>query len=457
MTYELETVEILNSLLRRSTRQDDALERYYHDFRTLHGIRPTATEVYEDGYNPRAVRERAGSWMRFVGTMGDLDATQQRMLERHEAFIDALDTTEMVKSYKMLVLLAMLNADRFPGSIPITDLADHVAQIATRTTRAAADLGSALNDRKALIRLLEQNPLAAWAGGKGTAGVSYFSYRDEVFQTTFSVEQGSAPAFQEMVRELAEWRLTEYLDRARTQTAGFSTLKVSQANGRPLLFLPPEPERSDLPEGWTDVIVGGAAYSANFVKVAINVIHKEGHEENELPPILRRWFGPDAGAPGTRHTVALELKDNRWHLAPLGRREGRVAALAQLFERRDSAAVRARVLNRNLECRFCQTTWTHLPSCDLGQVRSRIRVPVQGPFHQPKRVRVAEPESNESTKHGWPGHPSTCRTGIRGSPVRARPEENGARWRGTICLLRRRAVRGVAWRSANYGEMEAFH
>ena len=183
-------------------------------------------------------------------------------------------------------------------------------------------MGSALNDRKALIRLLEQNPLAAWTGGKGTAGVSYFSYRDEVFQTTFTVEPDSAPALQELVRELAEWRLTEYLDRAQTQTAGFSTLKVSQANGRPMLFLPPEPERSDLPEGWTDVLVDDAAYSANFVKVAVNVVRKPEDEENQLPKILRRWFGPDAGAPGTRHAVALELKDNGWHLTPLGRRSG---------------------------------------------------------------------------------------------------------------------------------------
>jgi hypothetical protein len=322
VTYELEAVEILKGLLRRTTRQDDALERYYRDFKSLHGVRPTATEVYEDGYNPRAVRERAGSWIRFVASIGDLDATQQRVLERHGTFVDALDTTEMVKSYKMLVLLAMLNADRFPGAIAISDLADHVAQLAGRTTRAAADLGLALNDRKALIRLLEQNPVAAWTGGKGTGGVSYFSYRDETFQTAFSVEPDAGPALQEMVRELAEWRLTEYLDRARAQTAGFSTLKVSHTSGKPILFLPEEPERSDLPQGWADVLVDGVTHSANFVKVAINVVRKPGDDENQLPKILRQWFGPDAGAPGTRHQVGLELKDSRWHLTPLGRRAG---------------------------------------------------------------------------------------------------------------------------------------
>src|SRR5262249_29671717 len=160
--------EILRSLLRRTMRQDDALERYYRDFKTLHGIRPTATEVYEERYDPRAVRQRTGSWIGFVASMGDLDATQQRAFENHKAFVNSLDTTEMVKSYKMLVLLAMLNADKFPGSIGVDELADHVAQLATRTVRVSSDIGPALNDRKGLIRLIEQDPIAAWAGGKGT-------------------------------------------------------------------------------------------------------------------------------------------------------------------------------------------------------------------------------------------------------------------------------------------------
>ena len=102
-----------------------------------------------------------------------------------------LDTTEMVKSYKMLVLIAMLNEDRFPGSIGINDLADHVEQLATRTTRASADLGSALNDRKTLIGLLEQNPGRGVGRRQEVQVASHnFTYRDEVFQTTFADEPG---------------------------------------------------------------------------------------------------------------------------------------------------------------------------------------------------------------------------------------------------------------------------
>jgi hypothetical protein len=96
-----------------------------------------------------------------VAGKGDVDDGGRLALAGHGAFLDALDTTEMVRSYKMLVLLGMLNAGAFPGSIKIDALADEVQRIATRTTRAAEDLGAALEDRSALIRLLERNPIEA--------------------------------------------------------------------------------------------------------------------------------------------------------------------------------------------------------------------------------------------------------------------------------------------------------
>ena len=56
------------------------------DFRAVHGVRPTAVETYQDGYNPRSVRERSGSWSQFVASMGDLTSEQQRALALHHGF-----------------------------------------------------------------------------------------------------------------------------------------------------------------------------------------------------------------------------------------------------------------------------------------------------------------------------------------------------------------------------------
>ncbi len=322
VTYDLEAIEILKSLIRSTPGQQDALVRHYDDFKTVHGVRPSAVEMFQEGYNPRTLRQQYGAWTRFVASKGDLSAAQQLVLSRHGAFLELLDNTEMVKSYKMVVLLSMLNSDRFPGEIAVQELADSVEQLARRTTSVATDIGVHLEDRRALIRSLEQNPIAAWTGGRGTGGVSYFTYQDGVFRTNFEEPEATRSELQEMVRELAEWRLAEYLDRAHRASAPFTTLKVSHANGTPILFLPSGDERKDLPDGWAPVTIDGESFEANFVKIAVNVIRKPGSDANELPALLRSWFGADAGAPGTRHAVALRQHEGQWQISPVGLRRG---------------------------------------------------------------------------------------------------------------------------------------
>ncbi|MBK7702671.1 MAG: DUF3427 domain-containing protein [bacterium] len=59
---------------------------------------------------------------------------------------------------------------------------------------------------------------------------------------------------------------------------------------------------------------------AEFVKVAVNVMRKRGSADNVLATVLRGWFGPDAGLPGTNHFVVLEQREEYWILEPQQRR-----------------------------------------------------------------------------------------------------------------------------------------
>ncbi len=92
--------------------------------------------------------------------------------------------------------------------------------------------------------------------------------------------------------------------------------------GRPIIFLPDKKSNPQIPTGSTEVTADGETFVMDFVKVAVNVARPKEGGENELPRILRGWFGPDAGRPGTRHNVVFELKDDGWELSPEGRREG---------------------------------------------------------------------------------------------------------------------------------------
>src|ERR1044072_1786874 len=107
-----------------------------------------------------------------------------------------------------------------------------------------------------------------------------------------------------MVRELVDLRLAQYLQREEI------VCKVSHAGGQPILFLN-RGKYPNTPEGWTSVSIDGENYRAHFVKIAVNVVRRPNADDNELPSIMRRWFGSNAGAPGTRHSVTFWRNGDR--------------------------------------------------------------------------------------------------------------------------------------------------
>ena len=316
VTYDLLTIEIVRGLLRLGGDKREALRRYYEDFRDQHGIRPTASEAFHDGYDPGFARRQDSSWLGFVAERGDLTEDQRRILDRHRALLDVLETTQMTRSYKMLVLLAMLNRDVFPGEVTLADLTAGVIDVASRHPLLKSEVG----DPAGVPSLMERNPIKYLVEARGTGGVPYFAYDGGVFRTTFVVDGPDRAPLQEMAREIVEWRLARYLQRTEPSGEGI-VCPVKQSNGRPIIFIDRE-QHPELPLGMSPVRIDSAAHEADFVKIAVNVIRKKGEDSNVLPGIMRSWFGPDAGQPGTNHQVAFDHTAEGWALRPLGRREG---------------------------------------------------------------------------------------------------------------------------------------
>jgi hypothetical protein len=149
--------------------------------------------------------------------------------------------------------------------------------------------------------------------------VAYLAYEREQLHTTFELPDESRSAFAELVREIVEWRLAEYLDRSGDSLGsgpGF-VCNVAHANGRPILFLPGREDHPAIPEGWTRISADGQELEANFVKVALNVVRRPGSEQNILPEILHGWFGEEAGKPGARQRVIFEQSEGSLMMRPL--------------------------------------------------------------------------------------------------------------------------------------------
>ncbi|MBK9410114.1 MAG: DEAD/DEAH box helicase family protein [Gemmatimonadetes bacterium] len=317
VTYDLEALDILTQLLEQRGRGGDVFEAYYREYRERTDRRPTAAEAFIDGYDPKAVRQRYGSWFQFVQSMGDLSVMEGQAADHLRGFLAALEITPMTKSFKMVVLLAMIAEEAFPGSISIAQLIERVRLMARRQSAVRTEMGEALEDASAMRTLLEQNPIQAWVGGRGTGGDAYFRYEDGVLSTTMSVAPGLREVAASLARELAEWRLAVYVRRAGLNDgAPRIVCRVSHAGDNAILFLPSRDRNPGIPEGWVTVMADGEEYQANFVKIAVNVMHRVDSDTNVLSDLLRRWFGPRAGQPGTKQEAVFTKEDNGYRLSP---------------------------------------------------------------------------------------------------------------------------------------------
>jgi len=203
--------------------------------------------------------------------------------------------------------------EEFPGVISIHDLVAAVRRIVGRSSKLQADFGSAWEDDDALRRLLERNPIDAWVGAKGTTR-KYFDYQDGVFQTLIDVDPKSKDSFAELTLEVVDWRLADYRSRGIQAEPSKVQCKVIQSSGRPIIKLPDGDARDLLPAGLQAVSIDGKSHVAMFAKIAINKIEEAEGQGNVLPQIMRKWFGPDAGQPGTRFTVDVMETDEGWEI-----------------------------------------------------------------------------------------------------------------------------------------------
>jgi len=313
VTYELESIEILESLL-KPARPEAALEAFYRDFVERHGVRPTAVEAFHEGYHPRSNSER--SWLGFVSRMNGLNEIEFAALSRSRTFLESIEKTEVSRSYKIVLLLALISAEAIPGDIEIDELAEEVAKLAGRYLRIREDFSVDVNDRKVLRRLLVENPIRAFVDGRGTDDVSFFRFAQNRLATSF--ETGDAEAFRDLLREILDWRLAQYLSRQVSENA-FSDIvcRVSRAGDRLTLLFPTAATTLHLEQGLSPVEIESETYEALIGNIAIDFLRKPDDAANQLPDILCRWFGDDAGQPGRGERVRIKRGPSGLEMEPL--------------------------------------------------------------------------------------------------------------------------------------------
>ncbi|MBM3628766.1 MAG: DUF3427 domain-containing protein [Alphaproteobacteria bacterium] len=303
VTYELEALDMLRALL-EPRRNASLMEGFFRDFLERHGRRPSALDVFHAGFSPRAGGE--GGWCGFLlrmGVLGDDGAA----IEAHRTGLAKLERIALAQA---LLLRALLSAAPGGEPVAIDRLASELPDARRRSGAPADALPLDGQDAHAIagwIRTEAAPDLVRFVASPGRALLALDG-------DDFGLAPSPAPGLAALVAEIVEWRIAELLGQARDLVCNVQR----NAGGQPILFLPGGAYGAAFPRGDLDAIVDGACVVACVRKIAVNrVIASRGARENLLPGILRRWFGEDAGRPGTGFKVRLRRIGDRVALEPL--------------------------------------------------------------------------------------------------------------------------------------------
>lgn len=310
-SVEIETalIDMLERIARTSA--DDRLIHAYGSFQETHGRRPTAAEIVAQGVSLRTAVKPYGTWFDFVASRDDLGAEEAGVLERHRDWFRDLQTTPMRGSSMMVTLDELDAMDALHTEVDLTALAQRCrARLAADPVlrRELEELEAPGGKPSELTRRWRAAVLERLHEGKGF-GRRWFHLGADRLVSNLRVAHDDRATFDAMTSELVQMRLEEY--RTSNRTAGrvieFVTpieLVVGHSGGNPVLRFDRR-RRPDVPEGEVAVRVDDQTVTLGFTKSAVLVAFDRAGGPNLLPRLMRRWFGPSAGLPGTRHAVEL--------------------------------------------------------------------------------------------------------------------------------------------------------
>lgn len=340
VAIELEAIDLLRGLLPRGGSE---VERVYRELYASRGERPRIGELFRMGYPPSNLRQAHGSWFEFVASEGHLSEKERKVVEVGKRWFSELETASMDKCFKMVVLEALVEMDALRTGLPLANLAAKSHEILLRTPALFEDLLNVKRlanprdpDPGKWLAYWKDNPIHAWTSSK-KARNTWFRLQDGNFLPSLPIAEGLDEIFEHLTLELVDYQLARYRRRLDTApAAGAFTCKVFSNRQGPILKLPDEVRRSDLPEGETDVrIPDGSIWRFRFKEIACNVARPVGRDRNQLADLLRGWFGPAAGRPGTAFQVRFTPSPDGLWVEPIGQvielpRRGKVTAFPSL-------------------------------------------------------------------------------------------------------------------------------
>ncbi len=210
-------VEVLKQLIRKKTSKAQQLVDAYHDLRRDRGRSVSYLEFHlYAGVDSRMVRQEFGSYIGLLAQTGGLSPWETELYQEYRGWLEEVERTTMTKSYKMVMLMGMLERGPQHWLDPITavDVAPFFhhylmtypyrrqKDFADKSTRDLWDY-----QRSRVARLIQEQPMTHW----GNSHAGFTAREGSQFRIILQfVNQTKSITLHVWTREIAEYRLHTY-------------------------------------------------------------------------------------------------------------------------------------------------------------------------------------------------------------------------------------------------------
>lgn len=175
---DTKVIDLLAELSRKKLPRREMLRQSFNDLKNELGRIPSYLELHLHGRaNSREYQSEFGSYIGFQAWAESLSELEQDLFYRYEAWLKDVEKTVMSKSYKMIVLLAMLERGVEEWMTPITpqEVAPFFHQyLMEKEYRKRIDFSDQEAKRlwtyneAGVSKLIANMPMSKWSGAKGS-------------------------------------------------------------------------------------------------------------------------------------------------------------------------------------------------------------------------------------------------------------------------------------------------
>ncbi|MGW6299761.1 DEAD/DEAH box helicase family protein [Peribacillus butanolivorans] len=216
---DIQVINLLKEMEKKKQPRRDKLVNDYLILKQEIGRRPSYLELHLKGASDSPqYRQEFSSYYGFLEYAKELSENESEIFHRYEQWLIEVEKTGMAKSYKMVVLLAMLERGDDSWFKPITseEAAPFFHSYLTETEyRKQIDFADKSSkklwnyDEDGVSKLISTMPMSKWSG----SSKGLISYEDDIFKLNFDVPPEDHTLLFDMTKDICEYRLHYHFER----------------------------------------------------------------------------------------------------------------------------------------------------------------------------------------------------------------------------------------------------